>query len=74
MHRSYLAIVGAGRRLSAAARIPVPGPLRRLNRAIRRALSNDVRSDREVEIAALARGLERLETMAYVDRIGRRPD
>jgi hypothetical protein len=73
MRNIYLAIADAARRFFVATGIPVPRLARRVHRVLHRTLADDKRDLRE-EVAALARAVDRLETMVYIDRIGRRPD
>jgi len=73
MRNLYLAVATAARRFFVVTGIPVPRFARRANRALGTALGDEKRDLRQ-EVAALARRLERLETMEYLDRIGRPPD
>ena len=73
MRNLYLAVATAARRFFVVTGIPVPRFARRAHRALGAALG-DERHDLREEVEALQRRLERLETMAYLDRIGRPPD
>lgn len=85
MSSLYRAVVKVVRRVLVVTGIPVPALARRVHAAVRHryldaeplktrrahAASED---DLRQEVAALARAVERLETSAYLDRIGRSPD
>jgi len=81
MHSIYSALAGVARQFFRRTGFPVPPLLRRAHRRIRNSRSDqaggrvreETRGLRE-EVAALASAVERLETMAYIDRIGSRPE
>ena len=74
MRDLYPRFAQAGRRFFAATGIPVPSLARRAHRAVLGARARRSHSDLEREIEAQARAIERLETLAYIDRLGRRKD
>jgi hypothetical protein len=74
MRSSYDAIVGIARHFFDATGIPVPAFLRRVHRASAGVGFNRNEPDLREEVAALSRAVERLETQAYIERIGHRSD
>jgi hypothetical protein len=74
MRDLYVRLSDVGRRFFNASGIPVPRLLRRLNRTLLAGRSGRGMSSKELEIEAQARAIERLETMAYLDRLGRRDE
>jgi hypothetical protein len=74
MRRTYVAIAGLARRFFEVTGIPVPTFVRRVHRASLGASFSRRETDVRDEVAALSQALERLETMAYIDRVGRRSD
>jgi hypothetical protein len=74
MHETYLRLAQAGRRFFAATGIPVPGFIKGAHRLLVSPGLTRRRSKLDREVEAQARAIERLETMAYIDRLGRRQD
>ena len=81
MRRLYFLTTRLARRAFRASGIRVPGPVRRLNRYLRRTIGapsprgpEPQHQDFGDELAALNRRVERLETESYLDSIGHRRD
>jgi hypothetical protein len=76
----YRAVAGSVRRFFVATGIPVPRFARRASRALAAAFNDDLRDLRKEvkalrkEVEALRLRVDRVETTAYLDSIGRRPD
>lgn len=74
MRSLYFALVSAARRFFAATGIPVPRFARRAHQILATPRANNGHRALRKEVEALSRAVERLETRAYIDQIGRRPD
>jgi hypothetical protein len=74
MRKVYLAMADVGRRFFRLAGIPVPRSAQRMHHILVRSRLVEVQPDLREEVAALARAVDRLETIAYIDEISRRPD
>lgn len=74
MRSLYGALVAVARRFFGATGIPVPRGARRLHVFLATPRAHDGQVSLREEVEALARAVERLETRAYIDEIGRRPD
>lgn len=74
MRDLYKRIARGARRFFAATGIPVPGLARRVHRAALNATAKHSSPKLEREIEAQRKAIERLEVVAYIDRIGRRED
>ena len=71
MHRIYRAILGLGRWFFAKSGLPVPKLGRRVQVLLRNRMFHSERGGIREELEALTRAVERLETAAYIERIGR---
>ena len=81
MRSVYSALASAAKQFFRRTGIPVPRFVRQVHRRIRSSRSDEAPPARrdspggmQEEVAALAHAVERLETMAYLDQVGRRPD
>jgi hypothetical protein len=74
MRNVYERVAQAARRFFAVTGLPVPGFARRVHRVATSATARGTSSDIDREAEAQRRAIERLEVMAYIDRLGHRDD